>query len=149
MEITSTIEINAPRAAVFEVFSDLGSMADHIKGITNIEVHGDGPVGVGSSWTETRKMFGKEATETMTFASFDPPAGYTVTAASNGAEYVSTYTFEEADGGTRVTMRFTGEAQGFIGKIMAKLMNAMMAKTMRKMLDADMQDLKDVCEGMS
>ena len=153
MEVTSIVEINAPRARVFEVFNDYEHLADRIAGITKAVVHTDAPAHAGTSWTETRKMFGKEASETMTIGEFNPPASHTVLATSHGTKYVSYFTFEEIDGGTgagaatRVTMRFTGEPQSFMGKIMGTIMNGMMRKTMGKMLDADMQDLKAFCEG--
>jgi len=147
MEVTSTIEINAPRARVFDVFNDYEHLADRIAGITKAVVHTDAPAHAGTSWTETRKMFGKEASETMTIGEFNPPASHSVLAQSHGTQYVTYFDFEETDTGTRVTMRFTGTPQSFMGKIMGKLMNGMMRKTMLKMLDADMQDLKAFCEG--
>ncbi len=148
MEVTVTVEIDAPRPRVFEVFNDYEHIADRISGIKAATVHTPGPARVGTSWTETRELYGREASETMTIATFDPPNGLTVTAESHGNKYASYFTFEDTEGGgTRVAMRFTGTPQTFMARVMGFVMGRVMLKSIVGLLEKDMQDLKAFIEG--
>lgn len=137
--------INAPVDVVFARASDVHRWADQVGAITNIEVHTEGPVGDGTRFTETRVMFGKEASETMTFADFDPPNGFTLLANSHGTDYVSTHAFEAAEGGTRMSLTFTGTPRTLGAKILGVVF-AFMKKSMCRMLEKDLDDLARVCE---
>jgi hypothetical protein len=143
--ITVEKQINAPVEAVFARASDVHNWADQIEAISTIEVHTEGPVGDGTRFTETRKMFGKEATETMTFADFDPPNGFTLLANSHGCDYVSTHAFEAVEGGTRMTLEFAGTPRTLGARVMT-LMFSFMKKSMRRMLEKDLDDLARACE---
>ena len=144
-KIKASIDIQAPREQVFQVFSDLPACAERIQGIDKIEMLSDGPMQVGTRWRETRTMFGKEATEEMWVTQFDVPAGYTVEAESHGTNYISRYDFEDLGDVTRVAMSFTGQPLSLSAKLMSVLGVVFMG-SVKKMLLADMQDLKTVCE---
>ena len=77
----------APPERVFEVCTDLRNAARHINGIKKLEVLGDGPIGVGTRFRETRVMFKRECTEEMEIVSFDPPKGYAIGCESHGCRY--------------------------------------------------------------
>lgn len=139
------IDIHAPRARVFEVFSDLASCAQRINGIQSLELLSDGPMQEGTRWRETRKMFGQDASEDMWVTAFDPPNSYTVEAESHGSHYTSTYWFEEAAQLTRVRLRFASTPISLGAKLMS-LFSAAFMGPVKKMLLADMQDLKRYCE---
>jgi hypothetical protein len=143
--ITVSRLINAPIGTVFDRACDVHNWAEQIDAITKIEVHTEGPVGEGTRFTETRKMFGKEASETMTFADVDPPNGFRLLASSHGTDYVSTHTFEPVEGGTRLTLDFTGTPQTMGAKLMG-VMFACMKGSMCKMIAKDIDDLASACE---
>ncbi|MBX3403727.1 MAG: SRPBCC family protein [Phycisphaeraceae bacterium] len=144
-EISVTKRINAPREKVFALFADLRNGSRHVSGILKLEVLTEGPIGKGTRFRETRRMFGKEATETMEIVEFSPPSGYTVTANSCGCAYRSTFTFTGVGDATDAEMRFSATPQSFLAKIMSPLA-AMMSNTMRKLIDTDLEDLKRVAE---
>lgn len=137
--------INAPIGTVFDRACDVHNWAEQIGAITKTEVHTEGPVGEGTRFTETRIMFGKEASETMTFADVDPPNGFKLLASSHGCDYVSTHTFEPVEGGTKLTLDFTGTPRTFGAKLMGVVF-ACMKGSMCKMLAKDMDDLARACE---
>lgn len=145
MQIQTTKQIQAPVAIVFDVFSDIENIDSRIKGITQVEILSDVRQGVGTRWRETRVMFGQEATEEMAISKFDVNRSYEVVASSRGMDYHSVYTFQEQDGGTLVTMTFAGKAISLTAKLMAPLGYLMQGPT-RKALEADMDDLKAICE---
>tara|TARA_E500000318_G_scaffold104459_1_gene110491 strand:- start:253 stop:711 length:459 start_codon:yes stop_codon:yes gene_type:complete len=143
--ITVQKHINAPVELVFAKASDVHNWANQIEAITKIEVHTEGPVGDGTRFTETRKMWGKEASETMTFADFDPPNGFTLLASSHGCDYVSTHSFTSEGESTTMTLRFEGTPRTLPAKLMG-FMFAFMKKSMCTMLEKDLDDLARACE---
>lgn len=145
-EMTVRETIAAPPEKVFAVASDFGNAANTIEGILRVEVLTSGPVGVGTRFRETRKMFGKEATEEMTVAELEPPRRYVLLAESHGSRYRSELRFEPQGAGTEVVMSFRGEPQTFFAKVMSVLMKPML-KSISKLCAQDLADLKRTVEG--
>lgn len=139
--VSISTHINAPKDQVFNLFADLPSAADHIEAINRMEILTDGPMHVGTRFRETRKMFGKEATEEMEVTAFEPNAGYTVEADSHGAHYTSIYRFDESADGTDVTLTFESRPHSFLAKLMSPL-SPLMLKSVAKAVKQDMFDLK-------
>ena len=145
-EVTVRERIAASPEKVFAAASDFGNAAKMIPGILRTEVLTPGPVGVGTRFRETRKMFGKEATEEMTVAEFEPPRRYVLLAESHGSRYRSELRFEPDGAGTEVVMSFRGEPLTAVAKVMSVLMKPMM-KSMSKLCAKDLADLKRSIEG--
>jgi uncharacterized membrane protein len=144
--ITVQQHIHAPVEDVFAHCIDLEHLPERVRGIDKVEVLTEGPVADGTTFRETRTMFGREATEEMTFADFDPPNGYTLLAESHGTRYRTTHTFETVDGGTLVTMHFEARARSLTAKLMTPMYAMMKGKLEQCLLD-DLQDLKNNLEG--
>lgn len=138
-----TIEkvIQAPRERVFAVAADFANAASTIRAILRVEMLSKGPVGKGTRFRETRKVFGREATEEMTVVEFVPPERYVLGAESHGCRYRSTLTFAPAAGGTRVTMSFAAEPLTLVAKVLGFLMRPMF-KSMAKECAKDLDDLE-------
>lgn len=146
MKVQSQRMISRPRAEVFRVFTDLEAAPRRIEGIQSLEVLTEGPMTVGTRFRETRKMFGKEATEEMTVTEFRPNEGYVTTAESCGAKYRSEYTFKEAPEGTQVDFTFEGKPMTLIAKVMTPVMGLLLGRMMRRCLEADLNDLTRALE---
>ena len=132
--------VNAPVERVFDLASDFAGCPKFINGIKKIEMLTPGPVGVGTRFKETRIMFKKEATETMEVVAWDPPRGYALGAESCGATIRSDLRFLSKDGGTRIEMTTSWTANSFFAKLMSPL-GALMAGSMKKMVQKDLDDL--------
>lgn len=145
--LTLTRHVNAPLDRTFEVFSDLRGAPDRIPEIVSLEILTEGDVGVGTRFKETRKMFGKEATEEMEITAFDPPRAYAVECESCGAIYRSGFTFSPAaQGGTDVQMEMVVTPVSFFAKVLSPVAGLMMG-AMRKALGKDMERLQAAAEG--
>jgi carbon monoxide dehydrogenase subunit G len=129
----------------FSVLTDLRTAASRISGMQSLDVLTEGPIGVGTRFTEVRIMFGKEATETMEITQFEAGKGYTVDAESHGSHYTSVFEFTPEGDGTRVNVSFTATPLTFLAKVMSPLI-FMMKGTMRKCMMQDMADLRVVIE---
>lgn len=63
IELRCEKEIHASPERVYAVLTDLDAMAKWMPNFVGVERLTDGPFGPGTEFRETRKMFGKEATE--------------------------------------------------------------------------------------
>jgi carbon monoxide dehydrogenase subunit G len=136
----------APIEDVFDAVSDIPHLEEMVSGIEKVEMlsygaAGEGEVGEGTKWRETRIMMKREATEVMWLKDFDRPKGYKVEAESHGSHYLTDYTFTEVDGGTRVRLTWTATPRSFFAKLMTPLF-WMMKGTLLKCLAQDLEDIK-------
>ena len=137
--------INAPQQRVFDIFSDLGPLAERIDGIESVQVLTEGPMKVGTRWKETRIMMGKPRTEEMWITAMEAPNFYTAEAESCGSQYVSTLSFQAEGEGTRVSMTFVGKPVTLLAKLMSPL-GVLFAGSIRKVMAKDLEELAKVCE---
>ena len=145
--ITASRRIRAPRDRVWEVFTDLEASADRLRAVERVEVLTDEPFGVGTTWRETRKMFGRTETEEMHVTAVDRPASYTVSATSQGTTYTSRFDFSEsAPDTTEVLFTFSGETQGVVRKAIGAVVWPLFRGKVTKELRRDLDDLAAFCE---
>jgi carbon monoxide dehydrogenase subunit G len=145
--VTTTRTIEAPIARVWSVFTDLESSQEHLSAVEDVEVLTDGPFAVGTTWRETRKMFGRTATEEMQVTAVEHQASYAVGAVSQGTTYTSRFDFREIDPRTtEVRFTFTGETQGSVRKTISAVMWPLFRGKVAKELRRDLDDLAEVCE---
>jgi hypothetical protein len=57
--------VQAPAERVWEVLTDVAHADQTLSGVEYVELISEGPYRVGTRWRETRRMFGKEATEQL------------------------------------------------------------------------------------
>jgi hypothetical protein len=143
--LTLTKRIHAPQQVVFDLATDLQRAAEHIDGIEKIEMLTPGPVGVGTRWRETRRMFGKEATEEMEVTRFDPPNSYSAGTESCGCAYEFTFRFLPLGNSTNVEMEMQYRPISFFARLMSPL-GKLMLGPMKKLIDQDLEDLKRTAE---
>jgi hypothetical protein len=145
-KFTLTKRIEAPLETVFDVATDLAHAAEHLRGIQKIELLTDGPVGVGTRWRETRKMMGHESTETLQIVAFDRPRSYAVGCESCGAYLETTFRFAQVGEATDLTLDVRMEARSLVAKLMSPLGSLMFGKTMRQLMENDLDDVRRVAE---
>jgi uncharacterized protein YndB with AHSA1/START domain len=141
-EMKTSREVNAPPARVFAVATDLRRAPDFMRAITKLEVLTEGPVRAGTRFRETRKMFGKEATEEMEILSLDAPKSYTVGCDNHGCRYRTEIRVEPRGQGSELSMTFRAEPLTF----MAKAMGFMMKPLAKKMMAECGKDLDDIAK---
>lgn len=139
-------EIAAAPETVWALITDIDRSAEVISAITAVERldAGEG-FGVGTRWKETRRLFGREASEEMRVTAVDEGRSYTVEADGNGVHYVSVMTVTPRDGGSRLAMSLEGEPTSFVARIGAIFGKLFEGQT-RKMLAADLDDIARAAE---
>jgi len=132
------------------VLTDLDNAAATISAIEAVErLDGGNRFDVGTTWRETRTMFGKKATEEMTVTQLDPGRSYTTEAKSHGAHYRSTHRVEQVEGGSRITMAFGAEPTSAISKIFSVTIGKLFDNATRKALAKDLAEIAVAAERSS
>ena len=143
--IKVTEHVEAPIERVFALATDFANAPDAIEAITKVEMLTQGPVGKGTRFRETRKMFGREVTEEMEVTSFEPPSHYTLGCESGGCRYHSELRFERSGAGTDVSLTFDAVPLTLLAKVLSVVMRPMM-KSMAKACAKDLADMKKLLE---
>ena len=147
MKVSTSIEISKPRENVWKAITDIENSPGRISSIIAIEVLEKPEAGfVGYKWKETRKIFGKEATEIMWVTDSVENEYYSTRAESHGSVYVSRLSLTESAEITTLTMSFSGEAETLVAKILSALMGAFINSSMKKELQKDLLDIKNYVE---
>eukprot|EP00584_Thalassiosira_punctigera_P023395 CAMPEP_0172566078 /NCGR_PEP_ID=MMETSP1067-20121228/110523_1 /TAXON_ID=265564 ORGANISM="Thalassiosira punctigera, Strain Tpunct2005C2" /NCGR_SAMPLE_ID=MMETSP1067 /ASSEMBLY_ACC=CAM_ASM_000444 /LENGTH=167 /DNA_ID=CAMNT_0013357103 /DNA_START=25 /DNA_END=524 /DNA_ORIENTATION=- len=166
MKIDCKVPAKASKEAIWTVITDIENAADNISAITKVKIEEMPPASnekfdiTGLKWSETRVMFGKEATETMWVTDCVVNEYYKTRAENCGAIYISkmyvtsedTRENEEKDNevvrrneiNTRnyVGMSFEGEAGTLCAKVMSALLGWMIVGETKKALVQDLKDIK-------
>lgn len=142
--------IDAPVAAVWQVFTDLSRRREWLTAVTRVEVRSHGPFGAGTVWRETRSMAdGGEVTEEFRVRECEVPERFVVTSPGIGADYRMTYSFVPVisgrhRGGTMVTVKQDGSATAPAGRILGLIFGGLAAETAEGALRRDLDDLAAV-----
>lgn len=147
MNISIDIEIKAPKEKVWKVITDIENSAKVISGIDEIEIlNRTKDTIVGLKWKETRTIFGKSATETMWITETKENNYYKTRAESNGAVYHTVLKLTEKGENTVLSLEFSSIAVTFKGKIMAFIFGFILKKSMKKLIEKDLVDIKTFIE---
>ena len=149
-ELVVTHDSSAGPEKVWSVLTDLDNAATTISAIEKVErLDGGRGFELGTTWRETRTMFGKKATEDMTVTALDPGRSYTTEARSHGAHYLSTNQVEPIGGGSRITVTFGAEPTSAISKIFAGTIGRLFDNATRKALAKDLTEIAVAAERSS
>lgn len=147
MEINVSTEINCAKEQVWKAITDIDNCKNMIDAIIDLTVLERPETGlVGLKWSETREMFGREASETMWITEAVEGQYYCTRAENCGAVYLTKMAVTEDNGKTILSMSFSSESMSFIGKVFSALMGLLMKKSLVKMLEKDLQDIKQYLE---
>jgi len=153
MKIDCKIPVNASKEIIWNIISDYEHMVENIGAITKADIL-EKPTSpdslVGLKWTETRTMFGSEATETMWVTESATNDYYQTRAENCGAVYISKmYISSDVVDDQKqnfVGMAFDGEAQSLCSKVMMVAMGWLMVGATKKALMKDLEDIKALAE---
>ena len=147
MVCEAKIQINAPKESIWRVITNIENAANTIRAIDSLEVLERPASGlVGLKWRETRKMMGKDATETMWITDAVENEYYKTRAESHGCVYISCLRITEANGTNTLSMSIESQPQTLMAKLMGVPMMMLLKGMMKKMLLKDLQDIKTAAE---
>lgn len=139
---STAVYIESPPPVVFEALTNLDAAGQWMPNFVRIEKITGGPIGPGTEWRETRRMFGKESTEHFRVTRFDRPSRLDLLidgakGSSGRGEYV--FVFELLPERTGTTVELTGDIRmpGIWG-----LFSRFMVGTFKKACHKDLEALK-------
>lgn len=141
------IPINASKESIWNVITDIDNAVATIDAIENLEVLDQPTDGlVGLKWRETRKIMGKDATETMWITDAVENEYYKTRAESHGSVYISCLRISETNGVNTLSMSIESKPQTRMAKLIGVPMMLLCKGMMKKMLIKDLQDIKAAAE---
>jgi hypothetical protein len=141
-------EIEAPPKDVWAVVADIENAGAAISGIKAVEIleAASGPSIVGLKWRETREWLGRDAVEVMWITDAREGSYYETRAESHGSIYTSRMELEATPTGTLLTMGFSCQPVTFGAKVLWALTGWMAKKSLSKVIDQDLEDVKGAVE---
>ena len=135
---------DAPRDVVFDAATDIASFEKWMPNFISLEMLTTGEFRVGTQWRETRKFFGKSATEVFEVVVLEPGERFDLfvdgeKGSSGKGQYRFCHTFETEGDGTRMTIE--GEVGG-MSKV-AELFGKVFLGAFKKAVVKDIQALRD------
>ena len=113
MRVEQTFLVSRPPEVVFDYLTDPSKLAEWQTSKTSVEQMTDSPPGPGTRFRErTKGPGGKEFDQIVEFTEFDRPRRVHVHVVEGPYPVDGTWTFEAADGGTRVGFVAEGELKG-------------------------------------
>lgn len=142
VDVVTEVEIACPRAKVAAFAADPGNATAWYVNIKAVEWRTSPPLQVGSQLAFVAQFLGRRLTYTYEVIDHEPGERFVMRTAQGPFPMQTTYTWQDTPtGGTRMTLRNTGEPAGF-GKITAP----MMAAAMRRANAKDLHLLKQILE---
>jgi uncharacterized protein YndB with AHSA1/START domain len=142
VDVVTTIEIDRPRADVAAFAGDPTNVTAWYVNIKSVDWETEPPVRVGSRMAFVAQFLGRRLAYTYEVLELVPQERLVMSTAEGPFPMTTTYTWEDTgSGGTRMTLRNTGEPSGF-----AKIGAPMMAGAMRRANLKDLQRLKELLE---
>jgi len=143
MKLSVSTNINSSTDDVWKAITDFENCANWMNGIIDLEILDEPEQGlVGFMWLETREFFGKTAVETMWITDYVDGESYTTRAENHGAVYISKLTVIPHGENTLLTMEFSGSSDSLFVRLLSSLMAVFVKKSMVKMLEDDLADIK-------
>lgn len=141
-QVTVERRINASADRVWEALTDLERMPSVLTGVERVDVLTPGPFAVGTRWRETRRMFGKQATEEMYVTACEAPGRYVVEADSAGTHYVSEFSLDRSGPQTTtVRMHFSARPPGGFAGLLAKVFGGLGTRAVARAIAKDLEDV--------
>jgi hypothetical protein len=133
--------IDRPVEEVAAYAGDPTNATEWYANITSIEWRTEPPLAVGSEMDFVARFLGRRISYTYRVTELVPTARLTMRTADGPFPMETTYAWEPVQGGTRMTLRNTGEPSGF-----ARLGRGAIERAIRRSTTKDLARLKDLLE---
>jgi Polyketide cyclase / dehydrase and lipid transport len=142
VDVLTEIEIAWPRADVAAYACDPDNATDWYENIESVGWRTPPPLALGSRLEFIARFLGRRLAYTYEVREHVPGERFVMSTAHGPFPMETTYTFEDAPGGSRMTLRNRGEPSGF-----AKVGAPLMERAMRRANQADLRRIKEILEG--
>lgn len=141
VDVVTEIEIGRPREEVAAFAADPSNAAAWYENIESVAWETAPPPRVGSRVAFVARFLGRRLAYTYEIRELVPGERLVMSTADGPFPMETTYAFEDAGVGTRMTLRNRGEPAGF-----AKVGAPLMERSMRRANQADLRRIKEILE---
>ena len=141
VDVVTEIEIARPRAEVAGFACDPDNATRWYANIESVHWRTAPPLAVGSRLAFVARFLGRRLEYTYEVRELVPGERFVMGTAQGPFPMETTYAFEDAGAGTRMTLRNRGEPAGF-----AKVGAPLMERAMRRANRADLRRIKELLE---
>lgn len=142
-QYTATRTIAAPADRVFDIVAHIENFQNAVPHITKVEFLTDQHSGVGTRFRETRVMRGREAATELEVTEYVPNERVRLVSDAGGTIWDTVLSVEPAGEGTRLSMVMDAKPH----QLMARIVNPLISRMIRKAVEVDMDAVKAYCEG--
>jgi hypothetical protein len=139
-------EVKAPAAVVWKIITDLEGSVDTISAIEKVEILSGYGFAVGTTWRETRTMFGRRAIEEMTVTEITEGECYVVVARPESVNYRTVMSVVPTGEICVVSMEFGANPKGKAARVMGATIGKMFEGATKKAIAADLDDIAAAAE---
>jgi Uncharacterized conserved protein len=141
VDVRSEIVIACPRAEVAAFAVDPDNATTWYRNIVSVEWETPRPVAVGSRIAFVAEFLGRRLAYTYQVREYVPGSRFVMSTEQGPFPMETTYTWEDDEGGTRMSLQNRGNPSGF-----SRLSAPMMARAMRRANRKDLAALKALLE---
>ena len=141
VDVITRTDIDRPRLEVAEYASNPENATAWYRNITSVRWESPPPVQVGSRIAFVARFLGRELAYTYEVRELVPGERFVMATAHGPFPMETTYTWEDAPAGTRMTLRNRGEPAGF-----SRIATPVLATAMRRANRKDLARLKALLE---
>jgi uncharacterized membrane protein len=143
-KIEASLVINR---AIEEVFAFAGNVENNPQwqsGVLEERVTSEGPIGAGTTYRYVSQLLGRRIETDGEITEYEPNRKYSFKSISGPFPIEGGFTFEAAEGGTRVALAVEADIGGFF-----KMAEPLVARAIKKQFETDVSTLKDILEAAS
>src|SRR4051812_4386373 len=141
VDVVTEIEIARPRAEVAAYATDPANATAWYKNIASVQWERPPPAAVGSRMRFVARFLGRTLEYTYEVRELEPGVRFVMSTSDGPFPMETTYTWEDARAGTRMTLRNRGEPTGF-----AAVTAPVMSRAMQRANEGDLRRLKQLLE---
>ena len=140
----SSLVINCPIDKVFAYLADISRGTVWQSELVEAKQTSSGPVGVGTTISEVRRILGRNLETSFTITEFVPDCRLEFKSTSGPIPMRAYFSLEESSGGAKVTMVMEAELTGVF-----KMTEPLVVSSAKRQMDADIARLKEIMEAGS
>lgn len=141
VRIEESVTIERPIEEVFNYLTTIERQPEWVTSMQRSTLTSDGPVGEGTTFRQTVKLVGRTIDADMTVTAYQPPHRYEFEGRSGPMQARIRFDLTPEGNGTRIVQTLDGEAEGVF-----KLADPILARTVGKQFQADLETLKSLLE---
>lgn len=141
VRVEESITIDRPVEEVFTYLSNIERQPEWVSSLQGSSKESQEPTAVGTRYRQQSKILGRKIDLNNEITAFEPPQVYEFHSTSGPMQMTMRFTMTAEGTGTHVLQVVEGESGGFF-----KLADPLLARTLRKQLEADLETLKVMLE---